>query len=526
MVFRSIRVLCVLLLSALFSSSVLAQGIDRREIVSQGMKPFFREGQIKIPGKFSGYFWQDLDGDRLSDIVVFKKKEWLIYFQGPSGFDSKPSQRLKFDDAMLIFDFGEIDQHPGKELVYHTKHGMKYYTINGKRINEIPVPFIDHPSIFGIFSEHPEKRVFRWNFIQDYNQDGLNDVIIPMVDRYAIYNRTPDGNFALMNELEGETYSRLYAMRYGKNTLYGGFYTREILLFDYNRDGRQDIVSVGRTSLKVFFQDENRVFPAKPSKITPLPFKTKQGMQGYMERSGKGKEQIRLNNAADLNNDGLLDLVAHKLSLKQSLLNPKSQIRIYLGKEDLDQPQSGAIYVKKPDQIIISEGTQLSAFTIDLDGDRKQELIIPTLQLGLLRIVKMLVTSSANLDINFYKMKDHLQYDSVPILNKNVSIKYSFSDGLTSLFIPSIDHDFNGDGLRDLLSSEDRDEIVIFFGQKQQLFSEDPDVTFAVPLPKNGTKVKAGDINGDGKSDILITYDSDDKDGRSTKIIRVLIAEG
>jgi len=524
---RLIPLICLSVISALITFSALAQDLDTAaEADQKDPKAFFKVSQIKIPGKFSGYFWQDLDGDGLSDIVVFKKKQWLIYFQEPSGFGSQPNQRLRFDDSMLVFDFGEIDQRPGKELVYHTKHGMKYYTINGKQIDKTPNQFIDHASIFGIFSEHPDKKVFRWNFIQDYNQDGLDDIIIPMVDRYAIYNRTTAGGFNLMTELEGETYSRLYPMRYGRNTLYGGFSTREIMVFDYNRDGRQDIVSVGKKALKIFFQDENRMFPSKPGKIAKLPFKTKEGMGGYVERSGKGKEQIRLNNAADLNNDGLLDLVAHKISLKQSLLNPKSQIRIYMGKEDKKSPGTGAVYIKTPDQIIISEGTQLSAFTMDLNGDKRQELIIPTLQLGLLRIVKMLITSSATLDIKFYVMKDQRRYNEIPILNKDVSIKYSFSDGLTSLFIPSIEHDFNGDGLRDLLASEDRDEILIFFGQKQNLFNEDPDVTFEVPLPKNGTKVKAGDINGDGKSDIMISYDNDDEDGRSTRIIRVLMAGG
>ena len=58
------------------------------------------------------------------------------------------------------------------------------------------------------------------------------------------------------------------------------------------------------------------------------------------------------------------------------------------------------------------------------------------------------------------------------------------------------------------------------------LISDDPDITFEVPLPKNGNKVKAGDINSDGKADIIMFYDVDDDEGRSTKIIRVLMAEG
>ena len=526
MLFRWIPALFILLLSGNFISTAQAQygGTDSKQ--ENGPKSFFKVSQINIAGKFSGFFWQDLDGDDLADLVVKKNKEWLIYFQGPSGFPELPTQRLRFDESMLVYDFGEIDAEPGRELVYHTKQGIKYYKIRGKQIEETPVSFLEHPSIFGIFAEHEDKKVFQWDFVRDFNQDGLNDVIIPMIDRYALYSRNPSGSFELMSELEGETYSRLYEMKYGRNTLYGTFSTREILVFDYNGDGRQDIVSVGKKALKVFFQDENRAFAGKPGKVVALPFKTKEGMRGYMEKSGKGKEQIRLNSAADLNNDGLLDLIAHKISLKQSLLNPKSQIRIYLGKEDKENPGTGAQYDKRPDQIIISEGTQISAFTADLDGDQKLELIIPTLKLGLLRIVKMLITSSATLDISFYKMGDDQKFGTTPIVNKDVSIKYSFSGGLTSLFIPSIDHDFNGDGLRDLLTSEGRDEIVIFYGNKENLFSDDPDIIFEVPLPKNGTKVKAGDINSDGKADILMYYDVDDDEGRSTKIIRVLMAEG
>jgi len=82
--------------------------------------------------------------------------------------------------------------------------------------------------------------------------------------------------------------------------------------------------------------------------------------------------------------------------------------------------------------------------------------------------------------------------------------------------------DFNGDGRRDLLYREGTDEILIFPGRKEGVISRSPAVTVEIPDTEGCPRLAADvrDLNGDGRPDVAIRYES--RDRRADRLVLLL----
>ena len=147
----------------------------------------------------------------------------------------------------------------------------------------------------------------------------------------------------------------------------------------------------------------------------------------------------------------------------------------------------------------------------------------PTIKTGLTSLIQMFLTRTVNVDVLFYIMGENGRYPDRPSALRKLQVAIDFRRGNTQPVYEFAD--LNGDGVTDVLTSEDTNELVGFLGSKREVFDAKRDLAFRVHLPGNGARAKAMNLNGDGKADVVMTYER--LDGPElTNLVRVLLSSG
>ncbi|HZU99514.1 MAG TPA: hypothetical protein VFF73_22585, partial [Planctomycetota bacterium] len=172
-----------------------------------------------------------------------------------------------------------------------------------------------------------------------------------------------------------------------------------------------------------------------------------------------------------------------------------------------------------PARVVRAKGITFLSFFVDLDGDKREDLILPRMdKVGIWSIVKAFVTGSVPVEAQFfYQRKDAPReacFPDEPDFQRSFDIPiaiHSKGDGLdvgTSVIV-SLDGDFDGDGLKDLVNRTDNDKIAIYPGLPDRRgVAEKPaveldirntdDFRFILPF--------VDDLNGDGRADLVLRY--------------------
>lgn len=150
---------------------------------------------------------------------------------------------------------------------------------------------------------------------------------------------------------------------------------------------------------------------------------------------------------------------------------------------------------------------------IDLNSDQRDDLVIPSIKIGVAQIIKMLVTRSVSIEASYYLMREDGRYPEKPDGSNTLTVKFAFKGGAASP-VYEID-DFNNDGLFDVLSSSDEERLLIYWGEQGKFIQAGAGEKFSVQLPQDGTLVRAADLNGDHRADVIIGYDDDDRERKS-----------
>ena len=136
-------------------------------------------------------------------------------------------------------------------------------------------------------------------------------------------------------------------------------------------------------------------------------------------------------------------------------------------------------------------------------------------------MIRALISGNVSLRLNFFRMTPEGGYDEEPDYVTRTSVRFSMASG--QIDIPAIAvADFDGDGLKDLLMQNRSDELSLSRGVAgESLFAEES-VTIEAELPRNGDLVASEDVDGDGRSDLVIRYTAADGE-QAAHIVRLLI---
>lgn len=405
---------------------------------------------------------------------------------------AQASASLAVDDDVVLMDIGTVSDDGAESIILFNRDSA--YRVDpgtGKR-----TALITFQSMYQrpILDELPAM-----DLVYDLNGDGLDDFVIPDFDGYRVYLQKPGNRFgdgvlinapAIMEQDWEENPS------YRRANLYRA---------DVNLDGLVDILFWDMDKLQAYYQTATREFSTEAVPYhSPIEFHN-EGLSGISFRMGNGKDQSDaqeklLFKLADLNADGLPDLVTLTV-LSKGVLNKTSTYEIYMGVKNGD---SQLIFPDQPDSIIQSKGIQFQLKELDFRNDGHTDLVVSSVELGLARILSALITGSISQDLAFYEMGEH-SYSEQPGTVQKVTTTFDLGSG--AVFYPTVlIIDVTGDQQVDLVVQEGDDAIKIYQGiDSPRLFAKSA-TKFAVAMPDNPDFVSVGDLNGDGKQDIMIRY--------------------
>ncbi|MCH8019858.1 hypothetical protein IH785_08355 [candidate division KSB1 bacterium] len=496
-------------------------------------KDLFQIYDLTFSEKLILYHVEDLNHDNLKDILVLLSTEsqpsaekcFSVFFQTEQGFSGVPDQTFKLDEQIIVFDLGDVVGDFSKEFVFFTQQGLFYYPIRDNRFILKARKLFDTDSMFMLGNNHLSSN---WNFVADLNGDHIDEILIPKITGCNIYFRNLATEEWLLQEIPLAAESKasgFYEPRFSVGNKASADYSTPYIFFeDFNSDGRRDLMAAYTGSLAIFLQDERGFFSKKKQSVALKPAEIWHGAKIRRTRISDKSIRIYLMKIKDLNQDGIIDAVYIRVSTKESVVNPKTQVEVHYGKRRAANGQSDDVYFsREPDQVIEPGGTQLVLDIVDLNHDQKIDLIIPVVKVGLMNIISMLLTRRVEIHAETYLMNSDGLYEEKPNIKIKLVVKFTYRGGATAPVYEVAD--FNGDGHLDIMSSLEEKKLVFFWGNKKNVLNKTIGSRFNVFLPQNGDLVKAIELNGDNKSDVIINYGEDNAVNTNLKkTLRVLLA--
>jgi hypothetical protein len=442
----------------------------------------------------------DLNGDGLQDLVVVEAdRTWRdirhfvsVFLQSPRGFRPQPSALAERPPGLALAGVGRFRQGPGLALL--TPGQVTVWPWRGNRFDPAAAVFLAVGSLFPVDGGELKTRI---DWVADLNGDGYSELIVPRFDGLAVVEQRPDGALEQRWVLRIRPRARL--LNYFRRQMMA-YDLPAVYRIDVDGDGRPDLVTYQDGLLDIFLLP--RGLPAgehRPSLELdfqpPEPFDPKVPWD----------PPLLLVDAQDLNGDGRPDLVFSKNGAADTQFNTKTTILVYYG-----QPgQGGAPIAFSPDpkQVFPSEGFTLPLL-LDLNKDGRIDLVMVNVEIGFWNVIKALIARSVSAQAAFYLMPASGAYPGQPTELESYNVKFSlgrFSHKPLGTF-----GDLNGDGLPDLLLSEDKERLGIHWGYRNAFWDTSPQEVLRDYLPALVTRIRIGDLNGDRRDDLIFLYDRED----------------
>ncbi|MHC4180399.1 MAG: FG-GAP repeat domain-containing protein [Planctomycetota bacterium] len=383
------------------------------------------------------------------------------------------------------------------------------------------------------YSPSPRGGIPHVDVTRDVNGDHRDDLVVPDFHGFWVFTQMSDGVFADPVKIGPSTgMGWVYGASGNRHNPWVGGRVHEM---DHNRDGRSDLVFWDEDHFEVHLQDERGLFaPAAETFTSDVAFDGDQNR--CSRRPENGFDPVRvcyesdefsslaredgagrvLHSLTDLNGDGVADLVAFSLE-GRSPLSARSTYEMHFGKPT---PDGGAVFAPDAGTAIRSDGMPGWVEQHDFDRDGQTDMLITTLNIGIFKIIGALLTRSISLDLEFYRMEDGIYPDKANAIRKvRVDLSAGEPGEKHASYASVLIGDVNGDGRSDLLVGKGREELRVFIGVPgPDLFARRPQkVAIAVPNDEETTWLV--DLNEDGKQDILMHHLSTTEPHRVTTLI-------
>ena len=390
---------------------------------------------------------------------------------------------------------------------------------------------------------------------RDVNGDARDDLVVPDSDGFWVFIQMSDGTFAEKVKIGSST--EMARIRGADGYRYDPWSQSRVHEIDYDRDGRTDLAFWNEDHFKVHLQDERGLFTSRTKTFTIDVAFDSDRLSLFADGDMTGRV---LHSLADLNGDGVADLVIFKLSGK-SISNKHSSYEVHFG---APAPNGGIVFGQDVNIAFESdERIQLGMDQRDFNGDGKVDLMITTIDLehlegGLWKSIKGFMGDDVGLGLEFYQMEGS-RYPDRPNTTRGIAL-----DGVPShrepgwvpldIVLRGGTHesrntqkryprafnttlrigDVTGDSRSDLLLADHPRIMVVFVGVPgPEIFAQQPQ-RVAIAAPNDEEYTWLVDLNKDGVQDILMHHPFTLRDahgaprkhpGTEPHRVRILIAQ-
>jgi hypothetical protein len=454
----------------------------------------FETHKLAVDGDVISVATADLDGDGKRDLLVAyrhglapaAKRFFAVFWNGGGNFSAHPDLVLPVDESVCAFDVADIDGHAGSELLTVAHDGVSARSFAGRRA-ATPAALTHDTTLFvrGDKSSLP-----RLTLVHAIATPHSHELVVPMLGGLAIY-RAEHGVFVEAARLELELRNEIADERRANSRAAVPAFNVTVAfpaveIGDTDGDGLRDLLLVDEDRVTVFRQKPGLAF-ARAGAERNFDVRT------VAER--KDSFSTAIVRVADLDGDGVVDLVLQK-QVTHGVTSAVTTNYVYLGRR-------GGGWDDKPNQILRSEGLGgIGLELLDVTGDGRPDLIMPTVVMGVWQIIRVLTTKTLKVNLQVFPFGADRKFADKPSAERELRFHVALSgDGDLPAF--DLRGDYNGDRRRDLAFGDEGDEIGFYLGQDGARLAKDAVDHANVNA---AATVEPVDLDGKGKDDLVLYY--------------------
>ncbi|GAA6173866.1 hypothetical protein NBRC116592_35360 [Colwellia sp. KU-HH00111] len=457
----------------------------------------------------------------MDELVVIGEDEanqtWLaVYVYDESKNDFSLLDKIQLSDEYFAFDISENAQ----ELYFLAKNkvvSLAYTDIPSENNHGQPrLSLKPLHNVNSMFLVNDSSFIAKKDFIQDINNDGSDDIILPDFEHTNVwlFNKNSQ-NFSAQHiaiptqtELSGDGVS---------------FQPTALFYADFNGDERQDIAWISQGKINYFSQNALGEFTEQPDSIALAESIYGVNWWQLREADGQSPDQSNLTHRVveeikDINGDGLVDVIV-RYTKSSGVLDRTNDYEFYFGFYNQDRQLA---FAKTANTVIKAEGTLTGLTILDVNGDDKLEVLLSSFELSVSNIIGALLSGGIDQNVLLFALNDKDSYGEDALIAKEVELNFSLTSGQSGQPIVMI-ADVNGDKLEDLILSSSEEKIAIYLGQNTSRLFNKKASKHEILLPKNGELFEHHDLNHDGKEDFMMRYGRLDDESMANKVTILLV---
>jgi len=488
-----------------------------------GQKLGFEHYNITTPFKVSlPVVPVDIVAESIGDeLVIIGEDESNQTWLGVYAFDEKVNRFALLDKILLTDEYFAFDVSENGEGLYFlakNKVVLLQYNSDSSEMESLKSGLYleQKQKVNSIFLLNEANYISKKDFLQDVNNDGLDDIVLPDFEQTNLWISSKSGQSYSYQYLEIPSQAELSR---------GGVIFKPITLFygDFSLDKRQDIAWISQGKINYFSQNVEGEYSPSYNKINLAESIYGLNWWDIRESDGQSPDQSNLTHRVveeikDINGDGLADVIV-RFTQSSGVLDRVNDYEFYLGNINQDGQLE---FPLTPSTVIKAEGTLTGLKIIDVNGDKQFEVLLSSFELSLSNIIGALLSGGIDQNVLLFSLNDENNYDEEPLISKEVELNFSLSSGQSGQPIVLLS-DVNGDESQDLVLSSGEEKLTIYLGNKSSGLFNRKGSKHKILLPKNGDLFEHHDVNHDGKEDFIMRYGRLDNESMANKVTILMV---